>query len=179
MSTITAVVLNPGTFGVEFDVEVSCGHNYRSHTRVSPPVGASYDCSRCSMEEWERAHPPLSDEVLEAIEASLPHCPTCNGKIDEIPFVKQTTQKFDYELDSHAGAVRAWSDHYDTKDEDPDWTQRPTLEMTKHGWQYVGGTIEVTCENNHSWIESRLIYVYDQGLHEHRWHIQGVKHDTD
>lgn len=151
--------------GYAADVEVSCGHNYHLAAMPDrwPKVGDPHSCMTCHMDRWLAEHPSVPDEQLAAIRASLPKCPVCGGDIDTIAFVKRTRHKLYVEIDAYNGDVSALSEHHDTLEEKPDWTERS------------GGRheISVCCANDHEWFESRLEYRHRHG--EHQWTIKSAE----
>lgn len=166
--TITVVTPDrPGSGNAQ--VELSCGHTV--HVAGLPPMryvaGDQYDCMTCSSDQWEREHPPLPDEQIAAIEATLPRCPECAGLIDKIPFIRRTVHRLDLQIDRQDGDVLASSEHYDSLEEDPEWRDhRYDPDSRTHR-----GTLEVECADHHRWLEARLAYRYDYHLGEHAWLI--------
>lgn len=106
----------------------------------------------------EAEHPSISDEQIQAIEATLPRCPECGSGIDKVHFIAHETHSFEIQIDGSNGDILAYSQHHDTIDREPNGKDMGKWLPPAYAAPSVPVrlAIEVECENQHQWLEPRL-----------------------
>lgn len=159
--------------GYSATVQVSCGHNYSLAAMPDhwPLVGSETDCSRCWFDRQDADHPGIPEEQYTAIQATLPKCPNekCGKPIYKIPFVQHVSHSLEINIDRQTGDIDANSDLLDRDYESPDWYDGNTHVLAAPYSGYLTGRVEVECEDDHYWIESRLAWRYAYGNNSHLW----------